>query len=90
MVVSRLKVGVNTPDLIGSMVLQATDSLFGLKLVFSSATDRAHPSLGQTLKRGAGRNIVFRIPLGGVVDKTANAADILFHIQFSFLADCHY
>ena len=58
--------------------------LFGSKIIFADSAVRAAPIIGKLLESGSGLNSVGGIALGGVIDVTTNAANVLFHFLFSF------
>ena len=69
----------------GTLFYFAFRLLFGSKIIFADSAVRAAPIIGKLLESGSGLNSVGGIALGGVIDVTTNAANVLFHFLFSFL-----
>ena len=50
-----------------------------LEIVFADAADGADPTVGQIFERRSGRNAVFGIADGGIIDGGADVADVFLH-----------
>ena len=51
----------------------------GLEILFADAANGADPTVGQVFERRSGRNAVFGIADGGIIDGGADVADVFLH-----------